>query len=147
MLLNPTLKRSQRSLRRRLTAYVDVAVVGIPAVAMPSPLQFLIERIQIDVGQQRRQRPTLRCAFHAGFYQSTHHRSPPQVFANQVQHSFVPDHGCYPAHQNVVIDVVEELADVNIHHPVLPLLRILLCGSHGVVCAAPWPESIAVLTE
>src|SRR5882724_7774022 len=62
MLLNPVLYRAKRAFRRLLTAYVDVAVVGVPAIAMPSPVQFFIERIQIDVGQQRRQRPALRRA-------------------------------------------------------------------------------------
>jgi hypothetical protein len=38
-----------------LTAYVDVAVIGVPAIAMPPPIQFPIQCIQIDVGQQRRQ--------------------------------------------------------------------------------------------
>ena len=51
MLLDPFLYRSQRPLRRRLTAYVDITVIGITTEPVPSPLQFLIERIQIDVGQ------------------------------------------------------------------------------------------------
>jgi hypothetical protein len=46
-----------------------------------------------------------------------------------------------------MIDVVEELCDVDIHHPVLPFLRILLCGSHGILRTAPRSESVAVLAE
>ena len=53
MLLDPILYRTQRPFRRRLTAYVDVAVIGIPAETVPSSFQFFIERIRIDVGQQR----------------------------------------------------------------------------------------------
>src|ERR1019366_3897684 len=53
MLLDPALYRGQCPLRRRLTAYVDVAVIRIPAETVPSSLQFLVERIQIDVSQQR----------------------------------------------------------------------------------------------
>jgi hypothetical protein len=49
--LDPTLDGHQRPLRRRLTAYVDIAVIRISAEAVPAPLQFLIERIQIDIGQ------------------------------------------------------------------------------------------------
>ena len=64
-----------------------------------------------------------------------------------MQHLFVPDHLRDPAHQNVVIDVIEELGDVNVHHPFLPFLRILLCGSHGVLCAAPRSESVTVLAK
>jgi len=53
MLLNPGLYRGQRAFRRRLTAYVDIAVIGVPAIAVPPPIQFPIQCIQIDVGQQR----------------------------------------------------------------------------------------------
>src|SRR5665811_104526 len=45
VLLDPALDRSQRPFRHRLTAYVDIAVIRVPAERMPSPLQFLIERI------------------------------------------------------------------------------------------------------
>src|SRR3984885_888959 len=61
MLLDPGLYRSQRPLRRRFTAYVDIAVIGIAAETVPSPFQLLIQCIQIDVGQQRGQRSALRC--------------------------------------------------------------------------------------
>src|ERR1019366_1573362 len=54
MLLYPVLSRRQRPFRRCLTAHVNIAVIRITAERMPSPFQFLIERIQIDVGQQRR---------------------------------------------------------------------------------------------
>src|ERR1017187_10164009 len=42
MLLDPSLYRGQRAFRSRLTAYVDIAVIGIPAIAMPPPIQFPI---------------------------------------------------------------------------------------------------------
>jgi hypothetical protein len=46
MLLNPALNARQRSLRRRLTAYIDVAVVRVSAEAVPALLQLFVERIQ-----------------------------------------------------------------------------------------------------
>src|ERR1700691_482056 len=52
MRLDPGLSRGQRAFRRGLTADVHVAVVRIPAVAMPPPIQFLIQVIQVDVRQQ-----------------------------------------------------------------------------------------------
>src|SRR5947209_6924271 len=48
---------------------------------------------------------------------------------------------------NVVVDVVEEPGDVYIHHPFLPSLRVLLCGSHGVLCASSRSEPVTMLTE
>src|ERR1022692_4664284 len=89
----------------------------------------------------------VRRPFLAGCHSPPHHRSPPQVLPDQPQHPFVPDYAADPAHQNVVIDVIEELRDVDIHHPVLPFLRVLLCGSHGVLCLAPRSKSVARLAE
>src|SRR5208282_566748 len=91
MFLDPALYRGQRAFRRRLTADVNIAVIRVPAIAMPPPIQFLIQVIQIDVRQQRRQRPALRRTFLTGLHQPLHHGSPPQVFPYQVQHPFVPD--------------------------------------------------------
>jgi hypothetical protein len=55
MLLDPALYRGQRAFRGGLTAYVDVAVIRIAAIAVLPPIQFLIQCIQVDVRQQRRQ--------------------------------------------------------------------------------------------
>jgi hypothetical protein len=64
-----------------------------------------------------------------------------------MQHPFVAYHLRNPPHKNVVIDLIEKFGDVKIHHPILPFLRVLLCGSHGILCAAPRSESVAVLAE
>src|ERR1700692_1589112 len=147
MLLNPVLNRGQRPFRRCLTVDVNVTVIRISAVGMPPLIQFLVERVQIDIGQQRRQRSALRRTLLTGYNYPVLHRSPPQVLPNQPQYPFVPDRGSNPAHHDVVIDVVEELCDVNIHHPILPSLRVLLCGQHGILCFAPRPKPMTVLTE
>src|ERR1035441_1419575 len=119
----------------------------VPAILMPPPLQSPIQTIQVDIRQQRRQRPALRRSLLAPDHYPLHHGSPPQVFPYQMQHPLVPDHFRDPAHQNVVIDVVEKLGDVHVHHPVPTSLRILLCGSHGVLCPAPWPKPVTMLAE
>ena len=54
MLPDPVLYGGQRTFRCRLTAYVDIAVIGISAIAVLPPVQFLIKCIQIDIGQQWR---------------------------------------------------------------------------------------------
>jgi hypothetical protein len=51
------------------------------------------------------------------------------------------------ARNRVVVDVVEELRDVHVHHPVLSSLRILLCGFDGVLRATPRSKPVTVLTE
>src|SRR6266849_3301699 len=79
MLLDPILYRGQRAFRCGLTAYVDIAVVRIAAIAMLPPIQFLIQLIQIDVGQQRSQRAALWRPLLARHHYPLHHRPPPQV--------------------------------------------------------------------
>src|ERR1700722_15809793 len=44
MLLNPVLNRGRRRFRRRFAAHVYIAVVRVPAVRVPSLIQFFIER-------------------------------------------------------------------------------------------------------
>jgi hypothetical protein len=43
-----------------------------------------------------------------------------QVPTDQLQHPPVPDHLRDPAHQNVVLDPVEELLNVEVHRPGFP---------------------------
>ena len=74
---------------------------------MLSPIQFLLERVQIEVGQPWGKRTALGRAFHTGCDYPLHHRAPPQVFSDQPQPPFVPDHVCNPAYPDVVIDVVK----------------------------------------
>src|SRR5919108_1668893 len=52
MLLDPSLYRLHHPLPRRLTAYVDIAVIRVPADLVPSPFQFPIQLVQVDVRQQ-----------------------------------------------------------------------------------------------
>ena len=54
VLLDPCLYRRQRAFRCGLTAYVDSAVIRIPAVAVLPPYPvLLVEAIQVNVGQPR----------------------------------------------------------------------------------------------
>ena len=50
-------------LARPLTAHIDVAVVGVAHEAMAALLQFLVQHVQHQVRQQRRERSALRRAF------------------------------------------------------------------------------------
>src|SRR5260370_242253 len=100
------------SFSRRLTAYVDIAVIRVPAEPVSSSFQFPIQCVEIDVRQQWRQRPALRRSFHALDHHSLQHRSRPQIFADQLQHPLVSDHLRDLPHQRVPIDVIEELRDI-----------------------------------
>ena len=52
-----------------------------------------------------------------------------------------------PSHQDVVIHMVEELGNVNIHHPVLALADVSLRRSYRIVRAPPQPKPVARLAE
>ena len=59
LLANPLRDTGQHPLGGRLTAYLDVAVVGIPHKGQPPLLQLPVQCVQVDVGQQGRERPAL----------------------------------------------------------------------------------------
>src|SRR5690606_25284336 len=69
--------------------HVDHAVVCIPTKGVSSSLQFLVQVIQEDVGQQGGERPTLRCSLSSYRYEAVLHHSSLQVAAYQSQDSFV----------------------------------------------------------
>ena len=52
-----------------------------------------------------------------------------------------------PVHQDVVVDPVEELLQVHVHHDPPPRLHVRLRGQHRVVRTPPRPEAVAVLAE
>ena len=70
-----------------------------------------------------------------------------QVATDESQHPLVPDALLQPSHQHVVVDAVEERFQVHIHHHPLPVLDVLLRLAHGIVCAAPGSETVAVFRE
>ncbi len=51
------------------------------------------------------------------------------------------------SHQHVVVHAVEELLEIHVDHPSASFLHVLLRLAHGVVRAAPRPETVAVLRE
>ena len=136
---------TSRPLRPSLRSWRTI--VGITAKAQPASLQFPIQRIQVEIRQQRRQRPALRRALLASNHHPRRHHPGPQIPSDQPQHSLVPNHFRDPLHQNVMVDVVEELRDINIHHPVLARADVSLRRSYGVVRAAPRTKTVARLAE
>ena len=136
---------TSRPLRPSLRSWRTV--VGIAAKAQPASLQFPIQRIQVEIRQQRRQRPALRRALLASNRHPRRHHPGPQIPSDQPQHLLVPNHFRDPLHQNVMVDVVEELRDINIHHPVLARADVSLRRSYGVVRAAPRTKTVARLAE
>jgi len=111
-------------------------------------LQLKIERVQADVGQQRRQRPALRRAFLAGFLRavlSLHRRS--QVITDQAQDAFVTHLSADVVHQPVVVHVIEEALRINVHDPAFPCSHVGLGRSHRFMRGALRPEAVTVFAK
>ncbi len=127
--------------------HINVAVVGVAAEGMAPPFKFLIHLVQQQVGQQRRQRPALR-------------RAPApldghipigdvgvQIGPDQADDSGVRDSLAQTVDQDVVVDPVEELFQVHIHHDSPPGLHERLRRKDGVVRTSARAEAVAVLAE
>lgn len=89
---------------------------GITAEGVPASLQFLVEIVEQDVRQQRRQRTTLRCLFRPCRRQPAEHQSGLQVAPDQPQHPRVADLAGHARHQHVVVHPVEELLQAEVGH-------------------------------
>ena len=82
-LLQESPKRCHDPYSGSLAAHEDVGVIGIADEAQTAPRQFLVELVEYDVRQQRRERTALRGAFldgdacavrhhHGGFQHPAH---------------------------------------------------------------------------
>jgi hypothetical protein len=76
-----------------------------------------------------------------------HHDTGVQVATDKPQHPLVLDALVQSSHEHVVVDSVEELLEVYIHHDPLAFLDVPLRLAHRLVCVASRPEAIAVLRE
>jgi site-specific DNA recombinase len=75
------------------------------------------------------------------------HDSGVQVRPDQPQHCGVLDALPEPVHQDVVVDPVEELLQVHVHHDPPSRLHVRLRGQNRIVRSPSGPEAVAVLAE
>jgi hypothetical protein len=66
---------------------------------------------------------------------------------DQLQHLRICDAVPHRLHQQVVVDVIEELLDVRIHHPVVPGVARFPDGIQRILRAPPGTESVTALLE
>jgi len=104
------------SFARAPAANVDVAVVGVAREAMTAPLQFLVQNVEHQVRQKRRERAALRGSFVGRPNEPVRQHAAGQKPANELQDALVGNPSCHKPHQDVVVDPVEELLDVEVHH-------------------------------
>jgi len=141
------LDAGHHSLACLLAAHIDVAVVGIAHEAVAALLQFLVQHVQHQVRQQRRERATLRRALLRRADQATVHHARCEERADELEDALVSHPLGNEPHQDVVVDPVEELFQVEVHHKAVPGRDVLLRPLYGLMRRARRPEAEACLGE
>ena len=108
---------------------------------MTAPLQLLVEVVEQDVRQQRRERPALRRPLAARHRQPVQQQSGLQVAADQPQYPLVRDLARHAGHQHVVVYPVEEFLQVDIDHPAAAGGHVRPRGQNRLMGAPPRPEA------
>jgi len=114
---------------------------------MPSALQFPVEVVEHDVRQQRRQRTALRRALASWLHQPITHQPRFQEAADESEHPAIPDLARHSCHEQVVVDAVEELGQIKVHHPAAAASHMVTRRLHGLPRVASGSEAVARLAE
>ena len=77
--------------------------------------------------------------------QSINHHPDLQILLDQLEHPPVVDPLAHPLHQPLVVNLVEELLQVQIHHPLMTRQDMRLSRQDGLMGAASRTEPIAML--
>ena len=122
--------------------HVHVAVVGVAHEGVPALLQLLVHLVEEHVRQQRRKGAALRRPLVPLHHHPVRHDAGLEVAADESQHPLVRDPSRQLPHQHVVVDPVEELLQVHVHHHRRPSW-MYRCASHTASCALrpgrkPW---------
>jgi hypothetical protein len=111
-------------------------------------LQFAVEVVQEQVGQQWGERATLWRALPRGLHHSLQGEdSGFQEPMDQRHHAPVRHPRPHPAEQDIVVDPVEKLFQVKIYHPRIPLPDVGLGLRHRLVGTALRAKAVAPFRE
>jgi hypothetical protein len=94
-----------------------------------------------------REGPTLRRAFVPLDHHPVCEHARLEVAADQPQHPTIRYPSGQPSHQDVVVDPVEELLQIDVHHKAAAFLHRGLRAKHGVVRTPSGPEAVACIRE
>jgi hypothetical protein len=114
---------------------------------VPATLQLVVEVIDHDVGQQRRERrpcgvpSSLACQAPSAITPSLK-EAPPRR-----EHRPVADPPRDPRHQRVVLDTIKERVQIDVHHPRRVITDELACRLDRLMRRTAGPKPDAVVTE
>jgi hypothetical protein len=107
-------------------------------------LQLPVELVEHNVAEQGRQRTALRRSLIHRIHQPAFQNPRREKRPDQLQNSPVANPFCDLRHQSVVIDPVEELLQIQIHHPAVAFGYILLRLFHRLMRRPPGTKPVAV---
>src|SRR5262245_1160691 len=143
----PVLHLAHRLFRFRLASTQDDEVIRVAHHLPSSRGHQLVERVEIDVAQQRRDhRPLRRTRLRRRPSQRAHHLLL-QESVEQLQQTSIGDLRRHPLTQSRVRDGVEVAFHIRVHYKCVSRFEQLLDASHRILTAAPWAESVALRCE
>ncbi len=98
--------------------------------------ELLVQIIQQQIGEQRRQRAALRRTLVSHGADAVLHHPRRQKAADDAQQALVADAPCQAGHQHIVVDPVEKFFEVEIDHDVMPVGDVFP-GSEQCIMRSP----------
>src|SRR5258708_610576 len=138
---SPRLDFTQRSYRPGFRLAEDHEVVGVTHHPAPVLLPPQVQRVQVDVGQQRREDCPLGRSRRREPARHVRHDLLPEKALDQRQDAPVADRLAHPCHQLVVRDRIEVTLHVRIHHMREALLQQPIDLPQRIVAASSRPEA------
>ena len=133
----------QRSLCCALAFAQDDQVVRVPYKAVPSFLEFLVQFIQVDVGEERREGASLHQSLSRpedllpGVYAGLQHAM------DQRNHPAVPDAVRQLPDESAVVYRVKELCEVHVRSPHIAPVRVVQATEDRILRPSVRSESTA----
>ena len=125
-----------------------VTVVGIAHEPMAPPRQLLVQLVEDDIGQERRQRTALRGSFLDDDPRAVrHHDRRLQHQAHQRDHPTIHHPLTNAAEEALMMDSIEELGQIEIHNRLVAGLKVLFRLGDGRVRTALGTEPVAAGVE
>ncbi len=125
----------------------DQQVVRVSGEPVSTPLQFVVEVIQQNIGEQRRKGTALRHTQLRYLNGLSDQNTRPQVTAHQCQQSLVVHLSGHTGHQDVVLDVVEKFRQIQIDGDAVTGLDMALYLPECSMGGAPRSKAEARLRE
>ena len=121
-----------------------VTVVRMPHKPVSPPRQFLIQFVEDNTGQERRERASLRGAFQ-GFDPRVvrHHDLCLQHPTHQTNHPAIRNLPGHAVKKALMMDTIEKFLQIEVHDRSVASFKMCLCFCNGRCCTALGTEAVA----